>query len=113
MTWDDVCAIARDLPGVVLGTSYGTPAHKVRGKLITRLRAEEGGTVMVLLLPIDEVEHLIETDPACFYQTPHYQGHGAVLVRLPDADPDRVATLVERAWSIRASKAQRGMRGAD
>ena len=32
MTYDDVRAIALELPGVEEGTSYGTAALKVRGK---------------------------------------------------------------------------------
>jgi uncharacterized protein YPO0396 len=40
MTFDDVCAIALAWPGVERGTSYGTPALKVKGKLLTRLRED-------------------------------------------------------------------------
>jgi hypothetical protein len=48
---------------------------------------------------------LIETDPQTFFQTPHYVGWDAVLVRYAAADPDRIAALVERAWGRGASKA--------
>ncbi|MEJ1965936.1 MAG: hypothetical protein WDO56_32060 [Gammaproteobacteria bacterium] len=40
-----VCKIARKLPGVEESTSYGTPALKVKGRFMARLRTEaEGGT---------------------------------------------------------------------
>jgi len=65
----------------------------------------------VLSAGLDAVEMLMATDPDCFYQTPHYAGWPAVLVRLAAADPDRIALLVERAWAGRASAAQRKARG--
>ena len=46
MTFDDVRAIALKWPEVTDGTSYGTPALKVRGKLLTRLK--EDGESLVL-----------------------------------------------------------------
>ena len=44
---------------------------------------------------------LKETDPATFWQTPHYEGWPAVLVRFDSPDPDRVRAMIERshAWS--------------
>ena len=38
MTFDDVRAIALDLPEVVETTSYGTPSFKVRKQMLCRLR---------------------------------------------------------------------------
>jgi hypothetical protein len=40
VTYDTVRRIALDLPQVEEGTSYGTPALKVKGKLIVRLRED-------------------------------------------------------------------------
>ena len=40
MSWADVCAFARSLPGVEEGTSYGTPALRVRRTFVARLREE-------------------------------------------------------------------------
>ena len=47
MTWDEVCAIALSFPGVEQSTSYGTPSFKVKGKFLTRLRAEDNSLVLV------------------------------------------------------------------
>lgn len=107
MTWDDVLALA--LPGATRGTSYGRDAVLVRGKMIVVIGREPDH--VVLRAGLDEVEMLIATDPACFYQTPHYVGWPAVLARLDAADPERIAVLVERAWAGHASAVQRKARG--
>jgi len=108
MTWDDVLALALALPGAVRGTSYGRDAVLVRGKMVVVIGREPDH--FVLPAPLDEVDMLMATDPACFYQTPHYAGWPGVLVRLAAADPERIAMLVEQAWASRASAAQRKAR---
>ena len=108
ITWPDVVAIGLALPGVDLGTSYGRPALKLRGKMLAA-----GGKAddhFVLSAPLDEIEMLKATEPDCFYQTPHYEGWPAVLVRYAAADPERIALLVERAWQRGATRAQRAAR---
>ncbi len=45
-TWDDVVAIGLRFPGVETGTSYGTPALKVRGKGMCRLRTDPDALVV-------------------------------------------------------------------
>lgn len=100
MTFDDITAIALPLPGVALGTSYGTPALKVAGKLLARLR-DDGD--MVLKVEDGLREALLETQPEVFYTTPHYDGYPMLLVRLAAANRDQVAGLVERAWGGLAS----------
>lgn len=102
MTFDDVAALALPLPGVALGTSYGTAAIKVApkadgsgGKLLARLR-EDGN--LVLRCEDGLREMLLATEPGVFYLTPHYQGYDWILVRLAAANPEQIAGLVERAW---------------
>ncbi len=102
--WERITALALALPGTEAATSYGRPAIKVRGKNI--IVAGKTDDHFVLMVPIDEVEMLKDTGPACFFQTPHYEGWPDVLVRYASADVDRVAGLIERAWAARASKAQ-------
>jgi hypothetical protein len=46
VTCETVREIALALPGVEEGTSYGTPAFRVRGKFLARLR-EDGETLVV------------------------------------------------------------------
>lgn len=46
LTYDTVHETALALPNVEEGTSYGTPALKVRGKLFVRLK-EDGETIVL------------------------------------------------------------------
>jgi hypothetical protein len=103
MTYDDVCAIALAWPGVERGTSYGTPALKVNGKLLTRLR-EDGETLVVLGVGLDEREMLIEAEPEVFHFTAHYRDWPIVLMRLPKSDPRAVEALLLRRWREVAPK---------
>jgi hypothetical protein len=97
MTWDEVRAIALSFPGVEESTSYGTPAFKVRNKVLTRLRAEEDSLVL-LDVTFDEREMLIEAEPDMFHTTAHYKSFPAVLARLAHADPAVVRAYLERRW---------------
>ena len=94
--------LALFLPGVEEGTSYGTPAFKVRGKLIARLR--EDGETLVLKVPFELRDFLMSADPATFYITDHYRGYPAVLVRLPVVDRAHLRDLLEEAWRFSAPK---------
>ncbi|EHR53785.1 hypothetical protein SacmaDRAFT_5671 [Saccharomonospora marina XMU15] len=100
-TWDDVVAIGRALPQVQESTWYATPGLKVAGKGFARLRTEaEGG--LVLLCGLDEKAALLASGDPAFYTTPHYDGHGVILVDLDRVDPRQLAELVEQAWLARA-----------
>ena len=103
MTWDDALKIALGLPGVEGGTSYGTPALKVAGKLLTRLRTEDDSLVL-LDVGFDEREMLMEVDPATFHITPHYKDYPAVLARIDSLDPGSLANFLERRWRRLAPK---------
>ena len=82
-TWDEVCAaVQAALPGVEVGSSYGTPALKVRGKMLLRVWPDEPDVLVVRLTDLDEQEELTATEPETFFITPHYAGYAAVLVRI-------------------------------
>jgi hypothetical protein len=102
LTFADVAALAARLPGVEQGTSYGTPALKVRDKGFARMW--EDGTTLVLKVPFAVRDHLLATSPAAFFVTPHYHGYPAVLVRLAAVDAERLAPLLEEAWRQVAPK---------
>ncbi|WP_132253290.1 MmcQ/YjbR family DNA-binding protein [Methylobacterium segetis] len=116
MTWDDVVALGRELPEVEVSTSYGTPALKVRGKLLTRLRPEDDSLVLPEV-PAEECEMLIDADPDTFHTTPHYDGYAIVLARLGTLDAARLMPFLERRWRaiapkrLAASFVARGARG--
>jgi len=101
VTWDDVVALARPLPDVEEGTAYGTPALRVRGRFLARVR--EDGETLVIRCDIDERPFLVGKHAELFV-TPHYEDYPMVLVSLPVADRELVRELVEDAWAERAPK---------
>lgn len=103
MTFEDLCRVALTWPGVERSTSYGTPALKVRGKFLARLR-EDGDSLVVPGVPPEERDMLIAADPAVFYVTDHYRDWPMVLVRLSRAAPGTVEGLVQRHWRAVAPK---------
>jgi hypothetical protein len=96
VTFAMVREAALALPGVEDGTSYRTPALKVRGKLLVRLK--EDGESFVLRVDFDTRDILMRADPETFYITDHYRGYPAVLVRFATLDPDEMPGLLEQAW---------------
>lgn len=103
MTFDDVRAGALQWPEVVDGSSYGTPALKVRGKLLTRLK-EDGESLVIQGIEHDERALLVETQPTIFYFTDHYRDWPIVLIRLPKAPRKLVEAYLLRRWRALASK---------
>ena len=107
-TWDKAEAFALSLPGTVRSTIYNMPmvmiAKNRRGFLVTGHEAKTSFAV-----PLDEgyAEMLMETDPESFWQSPHYAGSGAVLVRYSSPDPERVRQVIEHAYALAASKKNR------
>jgi hypothetical protein len=102
LTWEDVCAFAKTLPGVEEGTSYGTPALRVKRVFLARLR-DDGETLVVPVDP-EERSFLVEAHRDALFVTEHYERWPLVLVALPKADPGLVRELIEDAWSERASR---------
>lgn len=94
--------LARHLPDVEEGTSYGTPALKVRGKLFARLK--EDGETLVLRTDAFERTHLMHEDPRTFFITDHYREYPWVLVRLDTVSKEQLRALLEGAWRRVAPK---------
>jgi hypothetical protein len=102
--WESVAAFALSLPETELSTSYGRPAVKVRGKAFVYPGREKGS--FAVAAPMGEKELLMETDPEAFWETNHYSGWPAVLVKFGSRDRERIERVITRAWWDRASKAQ-------
>ena len=102
-TWDDVVAVGLRFPGVEDSTSYGTPALKVRGKFMCRLRTDPDALV-VRVIDVADQQALILGNPDVFFITQHYKGWPGVLVRLETVDPEQLAELIEDAWRVQAPK---------
>ncbi|MGI9098145.1 MAG: MmcQ/YjbR family DNA-binding protein [Solirubrobacteraceae bacterium] len=102
-TWEDVVELGTRLPGVEVGTSFRTPALRVRGKGMCRLRSNPDALVL-RVSDLGEREALLQGQPEVFFSTPHYDGYPYVLVRLEAVDPVELAELLEEAWRVFAAK---------
>jgi hypothetical protein len=103
-SWDSVMAFALALHGAEESTSYGKPAVRVRGRAFVYPGREQGS--FAVASPLEEKELLMETDPGTFWETPHYRGWPAVLVRFGSSERERIESVIRRAWWDRLSKAQ-------
>jgi hypothetical protein len=95
VNFEAVRTVALALPEVEESTSYGTPAFKVRKKLLARLR-EEG--VLVVIIDLADKEFLIRSKPETYFTTPHYNGYPSVLVKLKAIKPDELRPLLAASW---------------
>ena len=102
-SWEDVVEIGTRLPGVEVGTSYGTPALRVRKKGMCRMRTNPDALVL-RVTDMGEREALLQGDREVFFTTPHYDGWPYVLVRLEAVDPVELGELLEDAWRVFAAK---------
>lgn len=102
LDWDQVTSFAAGLPGAERSTHYGGPAIKANGHAFIAPGREDDS--FCLMIDRDMVDMLKETDPDTYWQTPHYEGWPAVLVRYRSNDPDRVLAMIERAHEQAVAK---------
>ena len=102
MTFDQVRLLALSLPKADEGTSYGTPAFKVAGKLFARLH-QDGESLVVKIDPGERAMRM-KADPKTFYITDHYLNYPWILVRIASVDPADLRDLLEEAWRLSAPR---------
>ena len=111
-TYETVRELGRELPGVEESISYGTPALKVKKKLMVRLK--EDGTTIVLIVGFEQRDILMQIDPETFYITDHYRGYPTVLAKLPRLKRKQLRDLLLMAYAhvteVRPVARQRGRR---
>jgi hypothetical protein len=116
-TWDDVRRLVADLPETAEGTSHGTMAWKVKGRLMVWERPLRGADLAALgdAAPAGEIlgasvadegvkQALIADRPDVYFTTPHFDGYAAVLVLLDAIGGDELEELITEAWLVRAPK---------
>jgi hypothetical protein len=101
--WRKLVALAQRFPGVEESTSYHTPALKVKGKLIARLRTEAEGALALYCDFVDR-EMLLQAAPDTFFITDHYANYPMILVRLDKLLPSALPDLIGKAWRMRAPR---------
>ena len=109
ITFDTVRKIGLALPGVEESTAYGSPALKVRGKLLACVpthRSAEPGSLAVRV-DFDDRAELLAADPDIYYVTDHYLNYTAVLVRLSHVTPDVLRDLLCMAHKFVTARRRR------
>ncbi len=110
INFDTVRKIGLALPSVEEGTTYGSPALKVRGKLLACIaihRSAEPDTLAVRI-GFDQRMALLTADPEVYYLKDHYVNYPVVLVRLSRIRRDALRELLGKAWRFVTSKTEAG-----
>lgn len=107
---DDVRRIAMSLPE----TTHEDLSYSVRGKSFAwtymervhpkRARVPRPDVLAVRVDGQVEKQALLESDPATYFTTDHYNGYPAVLVRLPEVDADELSELLTDGWRVQAPR---------
>lgn len=95
--------IALSLPEAV-DASGSRPAFRVRGKLFAWKSRERDGGALAVRVDADEKQLILASNPEVYFETPHYRGYPAVLIRLERIDRDELAERIEDAWLTRVPK---------
>jgi hypothetical protein len=84
LNFDTVREIGLALPGVADGTAYGSPALKLRGKVLACIPTNKSAEPDSIVVRIDRDQRaaLLRQQPDIYYITDHYAPHPTVLVRL-------------------------------
>ena len=110
--FDTVRTIALALADVEESTTYGSPALKVRGKLLACIaihRSAEPGSLAVRI-DFDRRADLMAAAPDVYYLTDHYVNYPVVLVRLSRIHSDTLRDLLGMAWRFVTTKGPGGQR---
>jgi len=91
INFDTVRKIGLALPGVEESTAYGSPALKIRGKLLACVPKNRSAETSSLMVRVGF------DDRAVYYVTDHYLNYSAVLVRLSRVTPGVLRDLLGMA----------------
>jgi hypothetical protein len=99
INFDTVRKIGLALPGVEASTAYGSPALKVRGKLLACVPTHHSAEPSSLMVRVgfDDRAELLAAAPDIYYVTDHYLNYSALLVRVSRVTPDVLRDLLGMA----------------
>jgi hypothetical protein len=104
VSWERVVELARELPEVEEGTSWGSPCFKVRGKTFAGASTRHERALWARCDP-DERPFLVASSPDVYRLTPHYERSPRyLLVWLDVADEEDVRERLIDAWLAVAPK---------
>lgn len=101
MTPEEVAAYCRSLPGCKRKGSEQQPAWYVRDRLVARL---VDPTTLLVRVPLDRREDLVERFPESFGIPPRYEAHHKVEAYLERAEPAAVREAIRLAWEFQQSR---------
>ena len=98
--FDPVREMALSLPGVEEGTTYGSSALKLNGKMFACLASHKSAEpdTLVVRIDFDQRDELIAEEPAVYYLTDHYVDYPCVLVRLSRIRKESLRDLLLMGW---------------
>jgi hypothetical protein len=101
-TFDRLRKLARHLENVEEGTTYGTPALKVGGKMFACIPNHKSAEAKSLAVRMSFLERdlRMKAEPATYYLTPHYVNYPVVLARVTHLDDDALRELLEVGWQF-------------
>jgi hypothetical protein len=101
--WIDELLNELRLPGVSKGTFMGRPSLIHRGKSII---GSKDGENLVVHCPLDIKELLIRAEPGTYFETDHYRGYPAVLIRPAMIGKADIRRRIVVAWRMSATRQQ-------
>jgi hypothetical protein len=109
ITFDTVRRIGRDLPGVEESTMYGTPALKLKGKLLTCIPSHKSAepNSLAIRVSFDERDDLLREAPETYYVKEHYMNYPIVLVRMSRINEDQLRDLLNMSFRFVSVKDRR------
>ena len=91
------------LPGVSMGEFMKRPSLRHRGKSII---GSKDGDALVVNCPMEIKDILLEAEPSIYFETDHYKGYPAILMRPETVNRDTLRTRIIAAWKMNATKSQ-------
>ena len=112
ISFETVRAIGLAMPDVEEGTTYGSPALKVGGKMFACIAIHSSAEPGSLAIRIDfgQRDELIAADPGTYYLTDHYVNYPVVLVRLSRVHADALRDLLLMGWRFVSARGKASAR---
>ena len=107
-SFEAVRKIGLALPGVEESTAHGSPALKLRGKLLACIvihRSAEPNS-LALRVSFEDRDALIAEQPDVYYVTEHYVDYPMVLARLSRANDGILRDLLAMSYKFVGAKVQ-------
>jgi hypothetical protein len=104
MRFDEIRDIALSFPEVEEYDLFGTPAYRIRKRLLVCRAKVADDTVMLKVPSKLEREFLLSSQSDIYWMDAHYENYDCLLVRVPLMDAGEFRELFEAAWRTYAPK---------